>query len=438
MTAWPAPPASGPVDAVVELPGSKSITNRALVLAALAEGPSRITGTLRSRDTDLMLDALAALGTGIAYSATDPTEVTVTPAPLHGAEIDCGLAGTLMRFLPAVAALAQGRVRFDGDPQARTRPMGIVLDALRTLGAQIDGDALPFTVHGTGAVDGGPVTVDASASSQFVSGLLLSAARFTAGAQITHAGRPVPSMPHIEMTVDMLAVAGVPVATATDRTGAVTSWSVSPGPIRAVDWAIEPDLSNAAAFLAAAAITGGTVRVPRWPDQTTQPGAQIVSILEALGCRTGRSGDGLLTVTGPPRLQAVDLDLSAVGELTPTVAALCTVADGTSTLSGIAHLRGHETDRLAALTTEITRLGGTCTETDDGLVITGRRPADLTGATWRSYADHRMATAGAALGLVVAGTAIENVETTGKTMPDFPAMWTAMVDGAAGPGASAR
>ncbi|MFT3717059.1 MAG: 3-phosphoshikimate 1-carboxyvinyltransferase [Gordonia sp. (in: high G+C Gram-positive bacteria)] len=435
MTDWAAPTADGPVHATVELPGSKSITNRALILAALADGPSHLTGTLRSRDTDLMLDGLAALGTGVAADPGDPTDVTVTPGPLHAADIDCGLAGTVMRFLPAVAALADGHVRFDGDEQARARPLGTVLTALRQLGVNIDGDGLPFTVHGTGAVVGGPVTIDASASSQFVSGLLLSAARFDEGATITHAGAPVPSMPHIEMTVDMLATAGVAVTTGTDPSGAVTSWTVEPAPIRAVDWEIEPDLSNAAAFLAAAAVTGGSVTVPRWPAETTQPGAEIVSILQDLGCETERSDDGLLTVTGPRRLTAIDVDLRDVGELTPTVAALCAVADGTSNLWGIAHLRGHETDRLAALTAEINRLGGACEQTEDGLRITGRAPADLrpgagTGdAVWRTYADHRMATAGAALGLVVDGVVVENVETTSKTLPDFPALWTAMLAG---------
>lgn len=424
MTDWAAPTAPGPVNATVELPGSKSITNRALILAALADGPSRITGTLRSRDTDLMLDGLAALGIGIDCAADDSTDITVTPAPMHGASVHCGLAGTVMRFLPAAAALAKGPVHFDADEQARSRPLRTVIDALRLLGVTIDGDGLPFTVHGTGAVVGGPVTIDASASSQFVSGLLLSAARFSTATTITHSGGPVPSMPHIEMTIEMLAAAGVQVSTETD---ALTSWSVEPTTIRAVDWVIEPDLSNAAAFLAAAAVTGGSVSVPRWPETTTQPGAEIVSILVDMGCETTHSNDGVLTVTGPERLKAIDIDLRDVGELTPTVAALCTVAEGTSTLWGIEHLRGHETDRLAALTAEITRIGGECRETDDGLVITGHAPSELTPATWRSYADHRMATAGAALGLVVEGLAVENVETTAKTMPDFPQQWEAVV-----------
>lgn len=427
MREWAAPAVDGPVDAVVELPGSKSITNRALILAALADGPSRVRGTLRSRDTDLMIDGLAALGAGIAVAADDPTDVTVTPVPARPDRagertVDCGLAGTVMRFLPAVAALVDGDVAFDGDEQARSRPLGTVLDALRTLGASIDGDGLPFTVHGTGTLAGGPVTVDASASSQFVSGLLLSAPRFADGARITHDGDPVPSMPHVEMTVEMLAAAGVEVTTATGPDGAVTRWSVAPGPIRAVTWDIEPDLSNAAAFLAAAAVTGGRVAVPRWPEQTVQPGAAIVGILRDMGCTVTRSDDGLLTVTGPEVLAPLDIDLHEVGELTPTVAALAALADGTSTLRGIAHLRGHETDRLAALTTEINRLGGDCTQTPDGLVITGRRDG-LHAGRWLSYADHRMATAGCAIALAVPGVTVENVETTAKTMPDFPRQW---------------
>ncbi|QRY61430.1 3-phosphoshikimate 1-carboxyvinyltransferase [Gordonia sp. PDNC005] len=423
MSNWLSPYVTGSVDAVVDLPGSKSITNRALILAALADGPSRVTGTLRSRDTDLMLAGLAALGTVITAAPADPTSIEVTPAPLHGGSVDCGLAGTVMRFLPVAAALATGDAAFDGDEQARTRPLHTVLDALRDLGVSIDGDSLPFTVHGTGAVAGGPVTIDASASSQFVSALLLSAARFTHGVQITHSGAPVPSMPHIDMTVDMLRTAGVQVDAATDN----TSWTVRPGPISAVDWTIEPDLSNAAAFLAAAAATGGRVSVPRWPAATTQPGAEIVDILERMGAVASRSDDGLLTVTGPDVLSPIDADLRDVGELTPTIAALTALAHGTSTLRGIAHLRGHETDRLAALTTEINRLGGDCRETDDGLVITG---VPLHEGVWQTYADHRMATAGSLLGLRVRGVEVNNVGTTAKTLPDFVSMWETMAGSA--------
>ncbi|MCH5642323.1 MULTISPECIES: 3-phosphoshikimate 1-carboxyvinyltransferase [unclassified Gordonia (in: high G+C Gram-positive bacteria)] len=418
MSTWIAPVAPTRLDATVELPGSKSITNRALVLAALADGPSTIRGTLRSRDTNLMLGALTALGVGVRVDPAQETTVSIEPAPLHAADIYCGLAGTVMRFLPPVAALADGPVTFDGDEQARTRPQTTILDALRGLGVGVEGDALPFTVDGAGTVRGGEVTIDASGSSQFVSGLLLSGARFDDGLMIRHVGAPVPSTPHIDMTVDMLATAGVTVDTSEPNT-----WRVAPGRIAAVDWTVEPDLSNAAAFLAAAAVTGGTVRVPYWPAVTTQPGARIADILAAMGC-TVELIDGTLSVQGPQRLSAVSLDLRDIGELTPTIAALCAVADGDSELTGIAHLRGHETDRLAALTTEITRLGGICTETDDGLQITG---TTLHGGTWESYADHRMATAGAIIGLVTQGVTVDDIETTTKTLPDFPGMWQQMI-----------
>ncbi|WP_244970739.1 3-phosphoshikimate 1-carboxyvinyltransferase [Gordonia jinghuaiqii] len=419
-------PAGGGLDATVELPGSKSITNRALVLAALADGPSTVRGTLRSRDTNLMLGALQALGVEVRVDPASDTTVSLVPGRLHGADIDCGLAGTVMRFLPPVGALAEGRVRFDGDPHARVRPQTTILDALRGLGVAVTGDRLPFTIDGTGRVPGGEVTIDASGSSQFVSGLLLSGARFDAGLVIRHVGPPVPSTPHIDMTVEMLATAGVEVDTSEPDV-----WRVAPGPIRAVDWTVEPDLSNAAAFLAAAAVTGGIVRVPYWPAVTTQPGARIADVLAEMGC-TVELLDGTLSVRGPAVLKGVHLDLRDIGELTPTIAALCALADGESELSGIAHLRGHETDRLAALTTEITRLGGSCEETDDGLRITGAGSAGgpgLHGGTWHSYADHRMATAGAIIGLVTPGVAVDDIETTSKTLPDFPAMWNEMIGG---------
>ena len=419
MTVWRAPRVTGTVTATVELPGSKSITNRALILAALADGPSTVRGVLRSRDTDLMLGALSALGVGIESGDT-PTTVTVTPAALHGADVYCGLAGTVLRFLPPVAAFAAGPVRFDADEQARARPQSTILGALRVLGVDVDGDTLPFTVNGAGRAAGGAVTIDASASSQFVSGLLLSAPRFDDGVTVHHVGKPVPSTPHIDMTVDMLTRAGVSVDTAEANT-----WRVAPGPIRAVDWVVEPDLSNAAAFLAAAAATGGTVTVPYWPAVTTQPGAQIADVLREMGCEVTLS-DGNLTVTGPDRLAPVSIDLHDIGELTPTIAALAALADGTSVLSGIAHLRGHETNRLEALATEINRLGGKVTETDDGLRI---ESAPLHGGQWLSYADHRMATAGALIGLVTDDVDVDDIETTAKTLPDFPAMWQRMIAG---------
>lgn len=419
---WPAPHVDVPVHATVTLPGSKSITNRALVLSALADGPSTITGALRSRDTNLMIAALRALGVQIIG---DADTLAVTPAPLTGGAVDCGLAGTVMRFLPSVAALASGDVAFDGDIQARVRPLRTILDALRGLGARIDGDALPFVVHGTGALRGGDITIDASGSSQFVSGLLLSAARFDDGMVVHHSGNPLPSMPHIEMTVEMLRRAEVEVEAPTDVRQAQT-WKVAPGPIRAVDWAVEPDLSNATPFLAAAAVTGGEVSIPHWPRLTTQPGDVIREILVRMGAEA-RFFDGTLTVAGPDRLAGIDIDLHDVGELTPTVAALAALADSPSRLRGIAHLRGHETDRLAALSTEINRLGGEVAETEDGLEI---NPAQLHGGRWHSYADHRMATAGAILGLAVPQVEIEDIGTTAKTLPNFVELWERMLDSA--------
>jgi 3-phosphoshikimate 1-carboxyvinyltransferase len=414
---WSAPTADTPIDATVAVPGSKSITNRALLLAALADGPSLLRRPLRSRDSQLMADALRALGTTVDQRE-DGTWL-VTPAPLRGpAVVDCGLAGTVMRFVPPAAAVADGDVRFDGDPRARERPMGTVLGALRALGADIDGDSLPFRLHGTGALPGGAVTIDASASSQFVSGLLLSGARYRRGLTVHHDGEPVPSLPHIDMTVDMLRSAGVDVDDSDPNT-----WRVAPSAIRGREWDIEPDLSNATPFLAAAAVVGGTVTVPGWPVRTTQPGDAIRAILVAMGVTVRLDDDGL-TVTGDGTLSGVDHDMHDIGELTPTVAALAALADGPSRLRGIAHLRGHETDRLAALVAEINRLGGDAEETEDGLVI---RPTPLHGGVWRAYADHRMATAGAVVGLRVPGVEVDDIATTGKTLPDFPAMWDTLL-----------
>jgi 3-phosphoshikimate 1-carboxyvinyltransferase len=414
---WPAPTTTTPLRATVTVPGSKSITNRALLLAAHADGPSTVRLPLRSRDTRLMADSLRALGTEITEQP-DGT-LLVRPRGLRGpADIDCGLAGTVMRFVPPAAAVADGEVRFDGDPRARERPMATVLDALRGLGAAVTGDRLPFTLHGTGDLPGGTITIDASASSQFVSGLLLSGARYDKGLTVHHDGKPVPSLPHIEMTVDNLRSVGVDVDDSQPDT-----WRVAPGPVRPKDWLIEPDLSNATPFLAAAAVAGGTVTVPDWPATTTQPGDAIRDILTAMGVTVRRDATGL-TVTGTGTLSGVDIDLHDVGELTPTVAALAALADGPSHLRGIAHLRGHETDRLAALATEINRLGGEVAETDDGLAI---RPRALHGGIWRAYADHRMATAGAVIGLRVPGVEVDDIDTTAKTLPDFPAMWSRML-----------
>ena len=423
MSTWKAPSAPTPVHATLTVPGSKSQTNRALVLAALAtpQGTSTVSGALRSRDTDLMIGALHALGVAVEDAGTELT-ISGAIAPQPSVRVDCGLAGTVLRFVPPVAALSAETVVFDGDEQARVRPIAPLLDALRGVGVDIDGDGLPFSVCGAGSVAGGTVEIDASASSQFVSGLLLSGAAFTDGLTIVHTGESVPSAPHVAMTVSMLRDAGVDV----DDTEA-NRWRVAPGPIAARQWTIEPDLSSAVPFLAAAVVSGGIVRVTGWPQLSIQPADNILAILEELGSAVRRSSS-YLEVHGAHVYGGFDVDLHDVGELTPAVAALAALAsDGSvSQLRGIAHLRGHETDRLAALSAEINGLGGQCEETPDGLLITAR---PLHGGVWRSYADHRMATAGAIVGLRVPGVEVQDIGTTAKTLPQFPQLWADMLAG---------
>ena len=416
---WPAPRATRPVRRVVSLPGSKSLTSRALVLAALSDGPSTIRRALRSRDTELMAQALVSLGARIDSTGQD---WSVVPGAIRGpAAVDCGLAGTVMRFVPPVAALADGPVTFDGDPHARTRPMGEVLAGLRGLGVVIDDEGrggLPLTVQGQGRVRGGRVTIDASESSQFISALLLAGSRYDEGVDVRHDGKPVPSMPHIEMTVDQLRQHGVQVDDSEPN-----RWHVAAGPVRAVDVTIEPDLSNAAPFLAAALVSGGEVTVRDWPRGTTQAGDALREIVTLLGGDVELGADGL-TVRGSGEIRGIDHDLHDVGELTPTVAALCALADTPSQLRGVAHIRGHETNRLEALTTELNQLGGKVTETEDGLRID---PAPLHGGVFHTYADHRMAHAGVVLGLAVDDIAVENIATTSKTFPGFAEVWSRFV-----------
>ena len=418
---WHAPVASAPLDAAVALPGSKSLNNRELVLSALASEPTLLTGTLASRDSTLMIEALRQLGTEI--EVREDGSILVTPKPFNNpAVIDCGLAGTVMRFVPPAALLSNQTVVFDGDEAARRRPMSTTIDSMRALGVSVSDEgkgSLPFTVHGTGTVAGGEVTIDASASSQFVSGLLLAAARFENGLVLRHVGEHLPSMPHIEMTLDCLTKRGVKVSTPEPAV-----WKVEPGLISGGSVAIEPDLSNAGPFLAAAMVAGGSVFIQGWPDSTTQVGDEFDGILQQMGAEIVRENGGL-TITGTGAIHGIDIDLSIGGELTPVIAALAALADSPTVIRGVAHLRGHETDRLAALAAEINRIGGIARETPDGLEID---PSDnLHGAIWQTYEDHRMATAGAIIGLRVPGIQIEDITTTSKTMPNFASMWQGML-----------
>lgn len=425
---WHAPAASGRLDATVTLPGSKSLTNRYLVLAALASDTSRLRRPLRSRDTELMAQALRQLGAGVddATSTGGSPDWLITPATLRGGRpVDCGLAGTVMRFLPPVAALAGGPVPFDGDEHARVRPMAAVIDALRDLGVTIEDEGrgtLPFVVQGQGSVRGGTVVVDASASSQFISALLLVGSRFDEGITIVHEGKPVPSLPHIEMTVETLRDAGA----AVDDSEANT-WRVEPGELLPLDVTVEPDLSNAAPFLAAAVVAGGSVSVPDWPGHTTQAGDRIRDVLEQMGAEVTLDSR-TLTVTGDGHPRGIDIDLHDAAELTPVVAALAACAEGRSYIRGVGHIRGHETDRIAALSRELAGLGVGVTELEDGLQID---PAPLQGNTFHTYADHRMVMAGAVMALRAPGTVVQDPGTVGKTLPEFVQLWQSMLEAAA-------
>ena len=412
-----------PISATVTIPGSKSVTNRALILAAQATTPSLIRRPLISRDSELMVAGLRELGIAIVETTVDGDAAwQVTPAKMRGpVKIDVGNAGTVMRFLPPLSALATGSVAFDGDPRSHERPLGPVIKALEDLGISVEHEgrySLPLTLNGTGEIPGGALEIDASASSQFLSALLLIGPSMTNGITVKHVGGALPSMPHIDMTVDMLRFFGATV----EVDAANNIWKVLPGKLIGQDFVIEPDLSNAAPFLSIAMICGGDVTIADWPTATTQPGDQLRDIFTQMGAKVEFVDNGL-KLTGSGKIHGIDIDLHDVGELTPAIAALCALADSPSHLRGIGHLRLHETDRLAALTNEINALGGNVTEEETALHIT---PAPLHAGIFHTYDDHRLATAGAAIGLVVPGIEVENIATTRKTLPDFPGLWSSL------------
>jgi len=431
MTNWSAPFRSGlsaasvPINAKVSVPGSKSATNRALILAAISKTPSVLRKPLFSRDTDLMVKGLKSLGCKIVEIKTsEGFDYHVTPQQLTGpTQIDVGNAGTVMRFLPPIAAMATGLIYFDGDARSHERPLEPVIKALEQLGVSIEHGnkyRLPLTLNGSGRVKGGEVEIDASASSQFVSSLLLLGPATDNGITVKHIGKSLPSLPHIEMTIQMLKQFGAVVEV--DK----NIWSVKSGSLTGQDLTIEPDLSNAAPFMAAAMICGGSVEILDWPKSTTQPGDQLRNIFTSMGARIEQTGEGLKISAGSA-INGIDIDLHDVGELTPSIAAVAALASSQSTLRGIAHLRLHETDRLAALANEINNLGGDVTEGPGELLI---KPAKLVASQiFKSYEDHRMATAGAIIGLAVKDLSVENIETTKKTLPDFPGMWQEMLNG---------
>ena len=428
---WLAPSVRHAISGTVALPGSKSLTNRELVLSALAQSPSILRHPLDSRDSQLMIESLRKLGAQV-NSETEGDLVIVPPTTDISAStpltvnIDCGLAGTVMRFVPPMAALFRGEITFDGDESARRRPMLTTITSLRSLGVSVEDQGqgtLPFTINSSGTVAGGYLEIDASASSQFVSGLLLSAPRFTNGLQLRHVGEDLPSLPHIEMTLACLQARGVKVSQPEP-----TLWIVEPGPIAGGEITIEPDLSNAGPFLAAAMVAGGSVRISNWPINTTQVGKHFVDLLTRMGASFERSGSDLI-ITGTGHIKGIDVDLSIGGELAPVIIALAVLADSPSRITGIAHLRGHETDRLAALTAEINKIGGSATELTDGVAI--EPTANLRGGLWLTYEDHRMATAGAIIGLRVSDIEVEDITVVGKTMPNFVELWDKLLEASA-------
>ena len=417
---WSAPSAKRPIHSTVSIPGSKSATNRAFVLAALGDSTSKIHKPLLARDTELMLQALEKLGCTITRT-NELIEITPMKRVHQDLAIDVGLAGTVMRFVPPLAALTAGVVHFDGDQRARNRPMKTLIDSLKALKISVDDESsgsLPFSIISDGNVQGGEITLDASESSQFISALLLAGAKFSNGLTIKHVGNKLPSLPHIEMTIDMLNQVGVKVSSIEKN-----SWRVNPTVIKSKDWLIEPDLSNAGPFIAAAMVTKGEVTIKDWPQNTTQAGNAWIEILTKMGAQVSLTEKGL-TVSQSGDIKGIEFDLSDVGELTPVLVSIAVLANSNSSLTGIAHLRGHETDRLAALVENIKSIGGDAEETTDGLII---RPRKLHGGLWKSFDDHRMATAGAVIGLVVEGILVDDIKTTSKTLPDFENMWTSLV-----------
>lgn len=419
---WSAPyRASKPISGAITIPGSKSVTNRALVLSALASSPSTLRKGLRSRDTDLMIKALSSLGVMIKI---EEDLWKITPAPLMGpASIDVGNAGTVMRFLPPLASLAKGLISFDGDPRSHQRPLGPVIKALENLGVSIEHQgrySLPMVINGAGYLTGGEVEIDASSSSQFLSSLLLVAPLMKQGLKIKNVGKNLPSKPHIEMTIAMLAQYGAVV-----DTSIANQWSVEPTKLSGVDLVIEPDLSNAAVFMAAPILCGGEVIIKDWPRRTTQPGDQLRQIFSEMGGVIDFVDQGL-RVRSTGQIRGIDIDLGDVGELTPVIAALACFADSPSHLRGIGHLRLHETDRLSALKSELTALGAEVIEEESALRI---HPKPMKSGVFHTYEDHRLATAGALIGLAVDGVEVENIETTKKTITDFPALWSQLLNG---------
>lgn len=411
----PITPIEGPIDAIVTLPGSKSLTNRALVCAALAEGTSTLTNALHADDTEAMVEGLAALGVGVDASwGTREVRVTGTSGRPGGAPaiVDARLSGTTSRFLLPVAGLGEGHRRVDAANRMRERPMGEVIGALRALGAEVhDVGApghLPVEVVG-GTLAGGEVAVRGDTSSQFLSGLLLAGPCMRTGLVARLVGDLV-SQPYVEMTVAVMAAFGVAVQRPDDRT-----WVVEPQTYRATDLTIEPDASAASYVFAATAIVGGRASVVGLGSRSLQGDLAFVDVLASMGASI-QQAEGATTVRSDGRLRGVDVDLRAISDTAPTFAVAAAFADGPSRATGIGFIRAKESDRIGAVVAELRRLGVGAQEEPDGFTVD---PRPLRPATVDTYDDHRMAMAFAVAGLAADGVQIADPACVAKTFPGY-------------------
>ncbi len=402
-----------PPDATVVLPGSRSFTNRALLCAALAEGTSTLVGWLDAEDTQAMMGGLTRLGVKVERQDANLVVHGVGgefAIPLH--PIDCGASGTTMRFLTAVAALVPGKVVLDGTTRMRERPIHDLADALSGLGVSVRTSAgcPPVTVHG-GGLTGGEVMIDASRSSQFVSALLMAAPHAKGDVRITAAGGLV-SRHYVEMTLETMSAFGVSVEIA----GPDTFRIPAPQAYRPRTYAVEPDASTAMYFFAAAAVTGGRVRVDGLSAASTQADARFVEVLERMGCRADRGADWV-AVRGPRYLHGIEVDLNAMPDSALTLAVVACQARGRTTIRNVPHLRYKETDRMKALERELAKLGAQVQTTESDLIIDP--PERIQPARIATYDDHRIAMSFAVAGLVAEGIVIEDPDCVKKTFPDF-------------------
>ncbi|MEK6676189.1 MAG: 3-phosphoshikimate 1-carboxyvinyltransferase [Planctomycetota bacterium] len=432
------PDFAGPLRATVRIPGSKSVTNRALICAALADGTSLLKNALLAEDTRLMIEVLRNLGIAVTVDElTSVVEITGCRGdiPASEAELFCGNAGTVMRFGSALVATGYGTYRLDGAPRMRERPIGPLGAALQELGAGIeylDQEGYPpLHVHANG-LRGGSVSFSQLQSSQFVSALML-AAPYARGDVFIETIGDVPSRPYLAMTQAVMERFGVNMLR--DEQDGFPTKTVrliveSTQRYQGTTVAVEPDATNATYFLAAPAVAGGTVTVEGFGTESVQGDVKFVDLLEKMGCAVEREASRITVSRSPNagRLRAIDADLNAMPDTVPTLAVLALFADGQTTIRNVANLRVKETDRLEALANELTKFGATADSTLDGLTI--HPPDRILPATIETYDDHRMAMSFALAGLKCPGVVIRNPGCCAKSFPDFFARWERMIHAA--------